>query len=126
MQFWFFMFMMSLLIPVSMIILGRLFIRSAPKKINSVFGYRTSMSMKNKETWEFAHHYCGKLWYAISWPLLIITFIIMLLLINEPTDVVGSVGAVLSVVQIIIMLGTIIPVEKALKQTFDKYGKRKS
>ncbi|NLZ93964.1 MAG: SdpI family protein [Firmicutes bacterium] len=125
MQFWFFMLMMSLLIPVSMIVFGRLFIRSAPKKINSVFGYRTSMSMKNKETWEFAHHYCGKLWYAIGWPMLIITFGIMLLLINEPTGVIGSVGAVLSVVQIIIMLGTIIPVERALKQTFAKNGKRK-
>ena len=28
--------------------------------VNFVFGYRTSMSMKNKDTWEFAHKYCGK------------------------------------------------------------------
>lgn len=35
-----------------------------PKKINSFYGYRTAMSMKNRETWEFAHKHCGKLWSA--------------------------------------------------------------
>ena len=40
--------------------------KKAPKEINSVFGYRTSMSMKNKDTWEFAHKYCGKVKYIFS------------------------------------------------------------
>ena len=28
----------------------KIFMKKAPKKINSVFGYRSSMSMKNKDT----------------------------------------------------------------------------
>ncbi len=62
MGFWIYMFIMDLLIPIVMILLGRAFLKKAPKEINCVFGYRTSMSMKNKDTWEFAHRYCGKIW----------------------------------------------------------------
>ena len=55
MGFWIFMLIMDLLLPFTMIGFGRYFTKKAPKEINSVFGYRTSMSMKNKDTWEFAH-----------------------------------------------------------------------
>ena len=47
MRFWTFMLLMDLLIPFTMIGFGKYFIKSAPKEINAVFGYRTSMSMKN-------------------------------------------------------------------------------
>lgn len=51
MGFWFFMLIMDLLIPFTMIGFGKCFLKKAPDNINSVFGYRTSMSMKNKDTW---------------------------------------------------------------------------
>lgn len=63
MGFWLFMLIMNLLIPFSMIGFGRYFLKNAPKEINAIFGYRTTMSMKNNDTWEFAHKYCGKIWY---------------------------------------------------------------
>ena len=50
MGFWIFMLIMDLLIPVTMIGFGSYFMKNAPKEINAVFGYRTSMSMKNKDT----------------------------------------------------------------------------
>ena len=61
--FWVFMLIMDLLLPFTMIGFGKYFMTKGPKEINSAFGYRTSMSMKNHDTWEFAHKYCGKLWY---------------------------------------------------------------
>ena len=64
MGFWIFMLIMDLLLPFTMIGFGRYFMKKAPKEINSVFGYRTSMSMKNKDTWKFAHKYCGNPSYA--------------------------------------------------------------
>ena len=63
MGFWIFMVIMDLLVPLTMIGFGRYFLKQAPGTINWVFGYRTEMSMKNKDTWEFAHKYIGKLWY---------------------------------------------------------------
>ena len=43
------MLIMDLLIRVTMIGFGRYFMKNAPKEINAVFGYRISMSMKNKD-----------------------------------------------------------------------------
>ena len=61
MGFWIFMLIMVLLIPITMIVIGRLFLNNAPKDINYVFGYRTKRSMMNLETWKFAHEYIGNL-----------------------------------------------------------------
>ena len=55
MVFWIYMLVMALLVPSAMIGFGWLFMRRTPKTIQSLFGYRTAMSMKNKDTWEFAH-----------------------------------------------------------------------
>ena len=57
------MLVMNLLIPATMAGFGRAFLKKAPGKINYAFGYRTSMSMKNKDTWDYAHKFCrGELW----------------------------------------------------------------
>lgn len=61
MTFWMFMMICNLLIPVCMIIIGKVFSKNPPKTINGVYGYRTAMSMKNKDTWNFAQLYCGRL-----------------------------------------------------------------
>ena len=67
MGFWIFMLIMDLLLPFTMIGFGRYFMKKAPKEINSVFGYRTSMSMKNKDTWEFAHNIVVKSGMSVEW-----------------------------------------------------------
>ena len=59
---WFLMLVCSLSFPAIMLIAGRLFIKGAPKKINWTIGYRSPMSMKNADTWKFAHTVAGKFW----------------------------------------------------------------
>ena len=56
MGFWIFMLLMDLLIPVTMVVSGKIFMTKSQENINDVFGYRTTMSMKNKDTWAFAHN----------------------------------------------------------------------
>ena len=116
MGFWIFMLIMDLLLPFTMIGFGRYFMKKAPKEINSVFGYRTSMSMKNKDTWEFAHKYCGKVWYVCGMVMLPITVIFMLLVIRKNEDCVGSIGGIICAVQLIPLIGSILPTEIALKR----------
>ena len=116
MGFWIFMLIMDLLLPFTMIGFGRYFMKKAPKEINSVFGYRTSMSMKNKDTWEFAHKYCGKVWYVCGMVMLPITVIFMLLVIGKNEDCVGSIGGIICAVQLIPLIGSILPTEIALKR----------
>ena len=60
MEFWIFMLIMDLPLPFTMIGFGRYFMKKAPKEINSVFGYRTSMSMKNKDIPDFTAIFMSK------------------------------------------------------------------
>lgn len=125
MLFWIFMLIMELLIPFTMIGFGRYFSNQAPKEINSAFGYRTKMSMKNRETWKFAHKYWGKVWYIGGLVLLPISIIAMLFVIGQSQDVIGNIGAIICVVQLIPLLGSVFLTEKALKKNFDGNGKKK-
>lgn len=126
MGFWIFMFVCNLLIPCTMIGFGHYFMKSAPKEINAVFGYRTARSMKNKDTWTFSHLYCGKLWRGFGWLLLTITAIGMPFVLGKSQNIVGAFGGVVCVVQLIFLIGSVFPTEFALKKTFDKNGNRRN
>ena len=60
MCFWWFMLICDMIIPIVMVIVGRMMWKHCPKHINGMLGYRTTRSMKNMDTWKFAHDYCGK------------------------------------------------------------------
>lgn len=125
MGFWIYMLIMVLLIPIIMLGVGKYFIKKAPKEINYIFGYRTSMSMKNKETWEFAHNYCGKLWFKYGLVLLPLTVILMLFAIGKNEDVIGTLGGIICVVQLIPLFVSIVFTERALKKSFDENGNKR-
>ena len=126
MGFWIFMLIMDLLIPFAMVGFGKYFIKKAPKEINAVFGYRTPMSMKNKETWEFAHHYCGKVWLIMGYIILILSVISMLFVIGKDENIVGTSGGILCGIQVVLLVISIFPTEIALRNNFDKNGNRKN
>ena len=94
MGFWVFMTICNLMIPVMMIVIGKVFIKKPPKTINGIYGYRTSRSKKNQDTWNFAHFYCGKLWWKIGWVMLPLAVIGMIPAIGKNDDIAGGVGAV--------------------------------
>lgn len=126
MGFWIFMFIMDMMLPLIMIICGKWFLKSAPKEINMVIGYRTSMSMKNKDTWDFAHKYSGKLWYRCGSVMLPVSAAAMLFIIGKNENTVGIVGGIICTAQVIVLIGSIYPTEKALKKIFDVNGKRRT
>ncbi len=126
MLFWVFMFIMDLLIPLTMIFFGARFEKNAPNEINAAFGYRTTMSMKNKETWQFAHEYIGKLWKICGWLVLLISVLVMFFSFGKDIIVVSIIGGLICIIQIVIMICTMIPTEIALKKNFDEYGNRLS
>lgn len=125
MGFWIVMFICNLLVPLLMVVFGRIMYKHAPKSINGIYGYRTSMSMKNEDTWKFAHDYCGRLWYKIGLIMLIPSVLVQLPFVKSSTDTIGIMTVVLETVQICVMIASIFPTEKALRKTFDKYGNRK-
>ncbi|WP_251862212.1 SdpI family protein [Clostridium sp. Marseille-Q2269] len=125
MEIWIAMIIMCLLIPVIMLGFGKYFVKNPPGKINDLFGYRTYMSMRNKDTWEFAHKYCGKLWVIIGKVMLGVSILAMLSVIRKDKNFILVFGGIVSAIQTIVLIGSIIPTEKALKRTFDIHGNRK-
>ena len=125
MLFWLFMVVMNLLIPFIMILFGRYFSHHVPKKISYIFGYRTPRSMKNMDTWTFAHEYIGNSWPRLGFALIIPSVLGMIPFLNAPMDTVAILGSVITIFQAIVLVISILFVEKALRNNFDRDGNRK-
>ena len=126
MGFWFFMLICDLLIPAILMIAGRMMWKHCPQTINMAYGYRTKRSMKNMETWKFAHEYAGKLWWKLGLLLLIPTILIHIPFYGKSDDTVGVLCGIICTVQVIVLCISIIPVENALKKAFHDDGTRKN
>ena len=123
MGFWIFMTAMALLIPGTMLLFGTRFERKPPRR-NSVFGYKTAMSQRNDDTWAFAHRYIGRLWRVWGLATLCVSLLVMLLALNRGMATVGYGALILICVQLFPLIGCIFPTERALKETFDRFGQR--
>lgn len=126
MGFWIFALLTALLIPFIMIFFGIFFKKTAPKKMNYIFGYRTSRSMKNEETWKFAHCYLGKIWFRLGMAALVVSTTVMIFVIGKDKDTVGYTEMAVLYAQLALLIGSIFPVESALKKNFDKDGNKKT
>lgn len=109
MGFKIFIFVCNFLIPAIMLFFGVKFRKQGPKIINGIYGYRTSMSMKNRETWEFAHQYCGKLWTKLGLIMLAMSIIVSALLFAFEEDVQGIIEVILVTIQTFILILSIFP-----------------
>lgn len=125
MVFFITMFVCNMLVPLVMILGGYFMYKHPPKDINGVIGYRTKMSRVNKDTWDFAQDYCGRLWLKIGLILLIPTAIVQIPFVHSSDDTIGIMSLVLETVQLIILFVCFIPVELKLRKTFDHNGNRR-
>ena len=125
MWFWVFMTVSNLILPVLMIVLGKVFIKKTPTQINDFYGYRTRRSMKNQAAWDFSHLYCGKLWRKMGWFMLPVSTMVMFLVIGKSDDIVGVVGGAVITAECMVLLSSIILVERALAKQFDGGIKQK-
>lgn len=123
MAFWFYMLFISLLIPITMILIGLVYRKKCPRNINMVLGYRTRRSMMNTKTWVFAHRFCGRIWLWSGGILLPVALMVMLCVWGRDTDTVGYVGAALCALPILTMIGSVVATESALKRNFDLAGR---
>lgn len=114
-----------MLIPLIMLIGGYCMYKKPPKEINSFVGYRTPMSKKNKDTWLFAYNYCGRLWIKLGAVLMIPTIIVQIPFVHSSDDTLGIDSLIVIAVQLLVLIVSIVPVERTLKKTFDINGIRR-
>ena len=51
--------------PLILVVVGVVFWMFPPKKINRIYGYRTTSSMKSQAAWDFTQKYSAK-WMTVA------------------------------------------------------------
>lgn len=115
---WIACFLGVLVIPVVIIILGKIFRDNPPKEINGIKGYRTKRSMASQEAWDYANRLMGKIYFIVGICLLAVTVIVHCLFFKaQPIAIAIETFALVTVQSVAIALCSI-PVEKSLKEKF--------
>ena len=122
---WWVMIFFNILIPIIFIIAGIFMLKKTPKKINYVTGYRTKLSMRNMDTWKFAHEHSGKISIKEGLITLILSIIAFIPFYKSNDDVISYVSLIINFVQMIALIIAIFSTQKALKKTFNEDGTRK-
>ena len=120
-----FLILCNLLVPALMIGCGWWMWKKPPKTINGFAGYRTSMSMKNADTWNFAQELSGRLMWKTGWIILLPSILVQLPFLRMGEDALAIFACVLSLLQCFAFIPPIAITEKALKRRFDSNGNRK-
>lgn len=118
-------FIVSLLLPIIMLCTGVAWRKKGPVKINALLGYRTERSMKNQETWQFAHRCVAKIWFKFGLVLCAVTAVVFLFFMNGGPDKQGISAVVLILLQIALLFASIPMTERQMKDNFDEYGRKK-
>lgn len=88
-----------------------------PRKINSWYGYRTNLSMKNQDTWDEGNRYSTNQY--------IIAGVILVILGKIGGTLLQSKGYLIPLVAFVpVLYFTVFSTEKHLKKTFDSNGMR--
>ena len=112
-------------IPLFLIVIGKIFEKYPSKEPNIAIGFRTKLSMMNKETWDYAQRLFPKAWISLGRTILPLSLIILILLYSEDKDYTGNLALILMLVQVVLMLGSILYVNLKLKAAFNSDGSRK-
>lgn len=125
MTFWLIMLICVLALPIVMMLGGWMMWKHTPKRINAWYGYRTARSMRNRETWKFAHDVCGRLWCKWGLVMFLPAGVLLGLLYGKEQDLVAICALVLMALEFAVLAGTLCFTERALKGMFREDGTRK-
>ena len=125
MGLWGIILLVVCVMSATMIGFGLYFYLAGPKKINFVFGYRTPMSMKNLDTWKFGNAYAGRCMWSTGAVLLIGSLAALFAIMNSDVTVIRTVGIIIIIAHAVMIFGSVISTEIALRKRFDHNGNPK-
>jgi len=114
-----------LIMAATMIGFGLYFFLAGPNKINYIFGYRTPMSMKNLDTWRFGNIYAGRCMWITGAILLVGSLATLFAIMGSDETTVRTVGIIIIIAHAVMIFGSIISTEIALRRNFDRNGNRR-
>jgi len=105
------LFTEPLLVGIIFIIAGIIMLKFPPKKINMLYGYRTSLSMKNQKNWDFAQRYSSVLMMYCGFGLLLFSGFGLIFTVSTGQGVLITSIALFAIVVILFYF-----TERAIKQ----------
>lgn len=124
MQDWITVLVVAMLIPAVQLLVGCLAKHNIPRRVNWLWGYRTPLSMKNADTWQFANACMGKILVPGSVVMLVLVPVAMLFLLGKSEETIVTFGAMIVCAAMLPVLAVIPYTEKKMRRTFDKDGNR--
>lgn len=107
------LFSVPAIIGVIFVVVGFVVLKFPPKKINSLYGYRTYSSMKSQERWDFAQIYASKEIIKLG---VLLALSSLLGLVFEPSETIATLlGVGLMMLAVVALM---IRVEAAIKKKF--------
>ena len=120
-----FYIIVSLIIPLSMFVLGAYYQKHPIENVNDIVGYRTVLSRKSQEAWAFAQIHWAKMWKLAGAILLPVSLITLYFLFGQSEQKFDKAVLILVGLQLLVMILSVIPTEIALRKNFDQQGKPK-
>ena len=107
------LFLIPILTGLTFVIAGIIMIIIPPKKINSLYGYRTSSSMKSQERWDFSQKYAAQELIKFGAILTLSSLLGLVYDFSENISTIMGLGFIL-----IAVIFLILKIEKAIKIRF--------
>jgi uncharacterized membrane protein len=107
----------SFLVGFIFLITALITLKFPPKKINYLYGYRTTASMKNQEVWDFAQRYSGIKMIQAGLFLMLISFVNVFL--NFKDEFLSVVFGMVFIIAAVIYL--FVSTEKAIRKNFPNH-----
>jgi ACR3 family arsenite efflux pump ArsB len=104
-------------IPVPLGLFALAWRKNPPADIG-IYGYRTKLSMRSKESWDYAHKLCAKLFPRYNLILLIASEIVLFIGYAISKDHVMIIAICLLVIQTVLVFLMCIQIDRALKEKF--------
>ena len=101
-------FIVNLIIPAVMLFGGYMMKTCPPRSISRWVGFRTALSMKNADTWAFAHACCGRVWWKIGWISLALSVLGQLPFAKDGEETLETLALVMVLAQSFVLLGTVV------------------
>lgn len=111
-----------LAIPITMVIIGSVWMRKHAARINWFYGYRTWWSMKSQATWDFAHRHLAELWFKLGLALGAVSVGYWVTFNGSSPRAVEYLVGRMVLIQVVLMFVPVVMTEVALRKRFDRNG----
>ncbi len=113
-------FAAAMIVPVCLFLAGIMWKTKPPAYLSQGLCYRTTLTEKSQEAWQFAHFHCAKLWTRAGLILIVLTAVLMYFLKES------YISYLLWIIffQMVIFCISAFFVEILLKSCFDENGNK--